>query len=696
MVSTGTASSEPLGPFSRRARLALVNMPFASMHRPSIGLAQLRAAVDARLGNRVAVNVLHLHVEYGARIGAWTYEQLADDHCFEVGLGDWLFRDLAHPGLEATDEAYLSRFFAKNAAAIQREILRIRGNLPGMTQELIDAYGLDTYDLVGFTSMFTQTNPSIAMARLIKDRAPEVTTVMGGAACEGEAGEVISRRVPSIDFTFSGPALASFPRFLDHWLRDPSAIPPVEGLNQGAHVDATDERDAGPSPQGTSARGTPPRGTSTRVKVRNARVDPGRSTRGPSVSIDETPDVDYDDYFDTVDRVFPSGSVITPRVSFETARGCWWGERVQCTFCGLNGESLEYASMSASRAIQSIQSLLDRYAGRCSMFSSVDNIMPKSYPTEVLPFLRPPQGAELFYEVKANITEAEVQALAGAKVTSIQPGIEALSTDVLRLMRKGSNAFTNVRLLKNCHRYSVRPMWNLLLGFPGEEESVYQSYLALVPLLFHLQPPIGCYPVRFDRFSPYYQRPDEFGLALEPEDFYELTFPFRGSDLEAFAYYFKDICPDPAYARHVSTWKEPLLRAVNQWRVRWGGAGPKPRLELVPGSAGEEPVVVDSRGADSQTYDVPEPATVLLEVLEEPRRRDQITGRDAPYRHLAEALDWALERQLVFVEGSRLMSLVLLPTPEASACRSGHTTSRGFSCSSVSGASIQPIAGGTS
>ncbi len=664
MVSSGTASSEPLTRPNRRARLALVTMPFASMHRPSIGLAQLRGVVEARLGHRVAVSVLHLHVEYGARIGAWTYEQLADDHCFEVGLGDWLFRDLAHPGLEPNDEAYLSRFFAKNAVAIQREILRIRGNLPRMSQELIDAYRLDTYDLVGFTSMFTQTNPSIAMARLIKERAPEVTTVMGGAACEGEAGQVISRRVPVIDFTFSGPALASFPRFLGHWLRDPSAIPTVEGLNQASPVGLTREPDAGPTPQGTPSRGDALRGTSTPVMLRRAPVDLGRSTRGPAEQIDEAPDPDYEEYFDTVDRAFPSGSVITPRVPFETARGCWWGERVQCTFCGLNGESLDYTSMSPSRAIRSIQLLLDRYASKCTMFFSVDNIMPKSYPTEVLPFLRPPPGVELFYEVKANLTEAEVRTLAEARVRSIQPGIEALSTDVLRLMRKGSNAFTNVRLLKACRRYGVRAMWNLLLGFPGEEESVYQSYLALVPLLFHLQPPIGCYPVRFDRFSPYYEHAEEFGLALEPEDFYELTFPFRGPDLEAFAYYFKDVCPDSAYARHVSTWKEPLLRAVNQWRTRWEGSGPKPRLELVPGSDGEESVVVDSRGADPQTHDLPEPTTELLRLLEEPLGRNQITERDAPYRHLAEALDWALERRLVFVEGSRLMSLVVGPTSD--------------------------------
>jgi magnesium-protoporphyrin IX monomethyl ester (oxidative) cyclase len=382
------------------------------------------------------------------------------------------------------------------------------------------------------------------------------------------------------------------------------------------------------------------------------------------VPIDEAPDPDYDDYFGTIDRVFPSGSVITPKVSFETARGCWWGERVQCTFCGLNGESLDYTSMSASRAIRLIQSLLDRYASQSNMFFSVDNIMPKSYPTEVLPFLRPPPGVELFYEVKANLTEAEVRALARAQVRSIQPGIEALSTDVLRLMRKGSNAFTNVRLLKACRRHGVRPSWNLLLGFPGEEESVYQSYLALVPLLFHLHPPMGCYPVRFDRFSPYYEHPEEFGLALEPEDFYQLTFPFRGPDLEAFAYYFKDVSPDPAYIRHVGTWREPLLRTVNQWRARWDGSDPKPRLELVPGSDGGGPVVVDSRGHDSQTYDVPEPAAELLGVLDEPLDRDQITGRDAPRRHLAEALDWALERQLVFVEGSHLLSLVVGPTSD--------------------------------
>ena len=40
------------------------------------------------------------------------------------------------------------------------------------------------------------------------------------------------------------------------------------------------------------------------------------------------------------------------------------------------------------------------------------------------------------------------------------------------------------------------------------------------PLLVHLPPPSGAFPVRFDRYSPYFTRAAEYGLELVPLDFY--------------------------------------------------------------------------------------------------------------------------------------------------------------------------------
>ncbi len=139
---------------------------------------------------------------------------------------------------------------------------------------------------------------------------------------------------------------------------------------------------------------------------------------------------------------------------------------------------------------------------------------------------------EIFYEVKADLNEEEIAVLAKSGVTQIQPGIEALATSTLKLMKKGTTVFQNLKLLKLCSLYGVQPHWNLLLGFPGESEETYRKYVEMLPLLTHLHPPSGAYPVRFDRFSPYYYQAESYGLDLRPLDFYALIYPFKEDESE--------------------------------------------------------------------------------------------------------------------------------------------------------------------
>jgi hypothetical protein len=139
---------------------------------------------------------------------------------------------------------------------------------------------------------------------------------------------------------------------------------------------------------------------------------------------------------------------------------------------------------------------------------AVDNILLREYLRDVLPFVQTPENVEIFYEVKADLTESDVQVLAKARVKHIQPGIESLATSTLRLMKKGTSAFRNLALLKFCAMYDIAPAWNLLIGFPGEGAPVYEKYINDLPLLVHLSPPSDVYPVRFDRFSPYFMKAD--------------------------------------------------------------------------------------------------------------------------------------------------------------------------------------------
>ena len=97
------------------------------------------------------------------------------------------------------------------------------------------------------------------------------------------------------------------------------------------------------------------------------------------------------------------------------------GKKAHCTFCGLNGGTMAYRAMEPAAAIRQFEELF-QYASRCSHFNAVDNILPKSYIREVLPHLDPPENVELFYEVKADLSGADVEALARAHVNRISPG----------------------------------------------------------------------------------------------------------------------------------------------------------------------------------------------------------------------------------------------------------------------------------
>jgi ribosomal peptide maturation radical SAM protein 1 len=299
---------------------------------------------------------------------------------------------------------------------------------------VVKKHQLDDENLVGFTSMFAQNVACFAMARTLKEMNPEVVTVMGGANCEAPMGEELARHVDPVDFVFSGPALVNFPDLIQ------------------AQMDGEPER----------CHRLP--GVFSKKNLGGLPIA-GHSKVGPELPIDVPVPLDYESFLGDLQRRFPDGS-IRPSLTFETSRGCWWGARSHCTFCGLNGGSMMYRSMPSEQALELFEELFEKYGDRCKHFESVDNIMPREYFKEVFPKLTPPDGTVIFYEVKADIKDWEMEILSRAGVTHIQPGIESLATSTLKLMGKGTTSFQNVNFLKNCRRFGIYPAWNLLIGFP--------------------------------------------------------------------------------------------------------------------------------------------------------------------------------------------------------------------------------------
>ncbi len=624
-------------------KISLVNMPFSSLQIPSIALHQLSSVIDERFGNSAKTSVHYLNHDFGALVGldtyAWISESLAGHTC---GFGEWLFRSAAFPEHEDNTEIYFNRyahhFGPEQVQRYQNDLAPIRQRLPLILDELIDTHGLADADVVGLTSMFFQNVPSFALARRLKERNSKSIVVMGGANCEGTMGIEIVNHVPWIDFVFSGHALLTFPEFLAH-------------LEQGNHEDLH------------KINGIYSRNNSKSIDALSPQIKPHRPGAAnpndqldgitwtvPERALDKPPSLDYDVYLDSYERLIGDHRREEIELLFETSRGCWWGEKAHCTFCGLNGATLNFREMSVSLARNTIQEMVDRYSNRVSRFASVDNIIPKPYVHELLPDLSVPKHVTLFYEVKADLPRDSLRIMAEARVTEVQPGIESIATETLKLMRKGTNAFNNLRFLADCAAEGVKPIWNLLVGFPGESVETYEMYRQNLPRLAHLPPPSGVFPVRFDRFSPYFNNSDSYDLELEPLDYNDLIYPFSAEVRTNMAYYFRDSKVSSAYQIDLANNLAHLRENISKWRKRWEEASSTPRLRLI--EEGDFWVVEDTRLGHLVEHELEQEDIDLLRAAETP-----IPLLKAKEEH-GDSVDILLQMGLLFEERGRIMSLV--------------------------------------
>jgi len=281
--------------------------------------------------------------------------------------------------------------------------------------------------------------------------------------------------------------------------------------------------------------------------------------------LDTLPYPSYDDFFAQHRSLgLETGNLILP---VETSRGCWWGEKHHCTFCGLNGLAMTFRAKSPARAMEEIRDLARRYG--ISKIHTVDNILDMRYFKEMLPQLRDQRlDLRLFYEVKSNLSREQVRLLREAGVNAIQPGIESLSSSVLRLMRKGCSALQNIQLLKWCKELGIACSWNLLYGFPGEDPASYDAMVHLIDALHHLEPPYVCNPIRLDRFSPYFKDSEALGMRnVRPNRWYRHVYDLPDKDLSNLAYYFDF---DYADGRNSEDYTEGVREAIRRWRATSG------------------------------------------------------------------------------------------------------------------------------
>jgi ribosomal peptide maturation radical SAM protein 1 len=512
--------------------VVIVSMPFMDAYKPSIQLGLLKALATK---HGFPARTLHANLDFAAQIGL-DYYQLLSQHRGHM-LGEWLFSleafpdDAPDPESHMLDDmAHKLSYLAESQEELRTKLIQTRhSDVPSYLDKLINSFPWHEVAVVGFTSTFQQNTASFALARRLKQRYPYIITVFGGANFEGEMGLELVRAVDCIDAAVIGEGDDAFPGFLKA-LAAGESLSLVPGLAR--------------------------------------RLD-GRVTMTPASpprdQLDDLPTPDYDEYFEHVEDLglLPRG-YRNVELPIETARGCWWGAKHHCTFCGLNGTIMRFRSKSPQRVLDELAQQARRH--RSCRFQAVDNILDMTYFKQLFPRLvESDAGYQFFYEVKSNLNREQLRLLAQAGVTQIQPGLESLSSHVLALMRKGVRAAQNVNLLRWARYYGIDTQWNLIWGIPGETEQDYAEQTAVIPHLVHLQPPSAADRIWLERFSPLFSGHQYCQIsARAPERSYRYVYP-HNVDLAQVAYFFdyqpEDGVPERAYA--------DVQKAVDAWSATW-------------------------------------------------------------------------------------------------------------------------------
>src|SRR5258708_1875110 len=495
--------------------VVLVSMPLAEVQRPSIALGLLRASLAK---TEIESEVIYGNFGLAETIGLVAYQAMQSvptDHL----LGEWCFAGRLFPDSANNDEDYLDLVLEVRCNGFPAELEQrkeqmrwVRTQCNSYVDRLADTIVARKPRIVGCSSVFQQHCASLALLKRIRELSPDTVLLMGGANCEGEMGVETLRVFSWVDCVVSGEADAIFADLCGLL------------LDEGRGVDAF------ALPYGAISQHHLK--TAFQVVSEDAVPAPRPLIR----DLDSLPIPDYDHYFEAL-RGSTLSNMIEPELLAESSRGCWWGEKFHCTFCGLNGEGMEYRSKSPDRVLAELSELKRRYGIRDIQF--VDNILDMSFFKTLLPQLAA-AGEEysLFYETKSNLKREQVELLARAGVRSIQPGIENLDDNVLSLIAKGNSALMNLQLLKWSREFGIDAAWNLLCGVPGDSDGCYSDMAKWLPAIYHLQPPTGARRIRYERFSPYHRRPQDFGLTLEPRRAYPRLCAFPREWLLRFPYSF--------------------------------------------------------------------------------------------------------------------------------------------------------------
>jgi ribosomal peptide maturation radical SAM protein 1 len=601
--------------------VALISMPTLSARFPSFQLALLKPTLE-KAG--IPVQTFSLFMYFGTFVGWRINETLAD--VYPSMVGEWLWTKSAFGDFANNDEYF--EIYRRNLEGIcyqagcsLDDLRDLRDKAaPAFIDFCMNSVDWSRFGIIGFSVVFQQTLASIALAAALKKRYPHIPIMMGGATFEDDIAEEIMKGCPQVDYIHCGDADETLPK----------AIRRIYS--------------------GESMKGTP--GIMWRD---NGRVV--YNGRAPNLSdMNKTPTPDFDEYFYArkqggYEYHDDAHGVLLP---IETARGCWWGVKNHCTFCGLNRAGMEFRSKRVENVIEQLDELSRRYA--ILDFNAIDNIIEPEYIDKLFGQLSEANtDIRLHYEVRPSLSRVQLKHMRQGGLFSIQPGVESFSTHILKLMKKHTTGVRNLELIKWSTYYGINNLYNILLRFPGETAEDYRAQCDVISKIHHFQAPWAIAKARADRGSPMYTDPESQSISsLVPSACYDYLYPKDRFDLNRVSYYFEH-----EMGNTLEEYDE-IFEAVDVWQNRWKQ---RPRPYLRYRKAWATILIEDGRNCSPRVATYSDDYATLYEYCADARSRKDIAARfeDAPW--VEGALEEFVGKDLMINLDNRYLSLALPENP---------------------------------
>lgn len=424
-------------PTGREPQIALIAAPWPALNRPSIQLAALKAYIE--LHTECRVSAFHPYLQSAEALGPGCYATIADTSW----AGEALFGALLYP-----ERRHLAKKSFTAALGPDRHQLppfeEVLATLESQCDAWLAAIDWSSFSLAGFSLCFNQLFSSLYLAAAIKQRAPGLPLVFGGALCGGELGHHLQRTFPQVDYVIDGEGerpLAGLCRYLTG---------AVTAFPERVHPIPSDLAIA-PAPE--------------------------------IVDLNSLPLPDYEPYMQEIKRIFPDTPFI-PILPVEFSRGCWWN---RCTFCNLNLQWCGYRYKNSQTMATQVRALISRH--RCLDFTFCDNALP---PREADAFFAEMASSghdcRFFAEIRVTGNPEQLAGYRHGGLETVQVGIESLSTSLLSRMDKGTSAIANIAMMKQALAAGIRLEGNLLLEFPGSTDKEVAETLAALEFVLPFRP----------------------------------------------------------------------------------------------------------------------------------------------------------------------------------------------------------------